>query len=82
MTAARPKRRVFMWFFLALQALFLLWLVWGVSKSASNGGCISTDTACSTAAQVGTGLGFVMVLALWMVVDVILGVIFLVTRRR
>lgn len=65
---AKPKegkKRPFLWFFLAVQALFIVWLVFGLA-TANTGG--------DEAKEVGTAIGAALVFALWVGVDFILGV--------
>ncbi|MFJ9124827.1 MULTISPECIES: hypothetical protein [unclassified Streptomyces] len=74
--ADRPKkkRRVFLWFFLAVQALFLVWMIAG-ANSGGSGDCGTLDAqTCKDAGDVGTAIGLGLVLALWAVVDIILGI--------
>jgi hypothetical protein len=68
--AAKPRRRprVFMWVILAVNALFAYWAV----KTGA-------DTTIDPTAA---GLAALFILVLWAVVDVILGVLWLVTRRQ
>jgi hypothetical protein len=99
----RRKRRVFVWVFLALQALFLLWIIVAVTTAntgpsqadlasgcynhhwyplfASQADCVTHyGNALNTAGQLGTGVGVALVIALWVAVDVILGVSYAVYR--
>lgn len=80
----RPKRRVFMWVILAVNAAFLVWLIsLGGSAADQCAGLVGDELdACQTGSAIGTGLAGILVVFLWALVDVILGVIFLVTRRR
>ena len=79
---AKKGLRKFSWFILAVNVLFLVWIIVGAS-SAKPANCGSLSAAdCTTATQVGTGIGVVLIIVLWAVVDVILGVIWLITRPR
>ena len=80
----KRKRRVFMWVFLAVQALFLVWMISGLSGAADNctGETGTSLDACQAGTAIGAGLGLAMVLFLWVAVDVILGITYLITRRR
>ena len=63
----KKKRRIFMWFFLAVQALFIIWIVSAVSADPTaecSGGC--EDAA--------TGIAVFLQVMVWMVVDFLLGV--------
>jgi hypothetical protein len=66
-----PRRppRVFMWVILVINGVFLWWLISAVAG-------IAEESAS------GAGIVFILILLLWALVDVILAVIFLVTRRR
>jgi hypothetical protein len=82
----KPKKRhrVFMWVILGVNALFLWWLIAGVGGSADNCAGLTGDEldACQTGTGIGTGIVVVFIIFLWAMVDIILGVIYLVTRRR
>ena len=52
----RKKLRLFMWFMLAVQAVFALWIIAGLQSSDCAG-----DAAC----EVGTGLGVTIILITW-----------------
>ena len=76
----KKRRRVFMWFFLAVQVLFLIWVIAGAA-SAGGADCGSLDAkTCSDASNAGTAIGVVLVIVLWAVVDIILGITYLVVR--
>jgi len=89
-SAPRKRRRVFLWIFLAVQALFIVWVIGGsVSGHSSAVHChdqFLTHAQCASAANAGTAIGVVLVIVFWMVVDVILGVSYgvykLATRSR
>lgn len=74
----RRKRRVFPWAFLAIQALFVIWVIAGVASGQSAAaGCHDrylTHAQCASASDAGTAIGVGLVVALWVAVDVILGV--------
>lgn len=72
----KKKRRLFLWFFLAVQALFIIWIIAGISGAGgdpSDCGSLSKE-ACNDAEAVGTGIGVALVIGLWMVVDFLLAV--------
>ncbi|MFD8117114.1 hypothetical protein [Streptomyces microflavus] len=89
-TATPPKkRRVFLWFFLAVQALFIVWLITGVNSASGSEDCGgltgSALTDCESANDVGTVIGVGLIITLWAAVDVILGIsygIYRIARRR
>lgn len=83
--AEQPIRRGWRkltWFVLIVQAVFVAWIIGG-SVSASKGTCEGLDQAtCDAAKGIGTALGVGMIVVVWLVVDLILLVIWLVTRPR
>jgi hypothetical protein len=82
---ARKRRHIFRWVFLAIQALFLVWIIAGAasSSSASCGGLKGSALhTCRDAGHVGTAVGVGLIIFLWAAIDVILGVGYLVFGRR
>jgi hypothetical protein len=93
----RRKRRVFLWIFLAIQVVFVIWII-GAAASVHTGatqaqlasGCyhhnwwplFKSQADCVThyggalndAGTAGKAIGIGLVIAFWMVTDVILGV--------
>ena len=84
--AAKPKkkRHIFRWVFLAIQALFLIWIITGVSGASDNcaGEVGDALEACQAGTAVGAGIGVFMIVFLWLAVDVILGVGYLIFRKK
>jgi hypothetical protein len=80
----RRRRRVFMWVILAINGLFLWWMVSAVGGIADDcAGKVGSDLeACQTGTAIGGGIAFIFILAFWALVDIILLVIFVVTRRQ
>lgn len=81
----RPHKpgRVFRWFVLAVNLLFLVWLFTTLEPSGDCSGLTGDAlTSCTAGEAVGAGIGMVLVIALWALVDVILGVVYLVVRDR
>ena len=77
----RKKRRVFLWVFLAIQVLFVVWLIAGLTDSTDP--CANETEfkdACQAGAQLGTGIGIALIFGLWLFVDLLLGVIYGVYR--
>lgn len=73
----KKKRRIFRWVFLAIQVLFLIWIITGVNGVADD--CPpGQEDACA----VGGGIGVIVIIFIWMAVDVILGVGYLIFRKR
>lgn len=85
--AAKPpkkKRRVFTWVIVGINLIFLIWMIAGVSAATStpmNCGTMDQRT-CEAAQGIGTTIGAGLVIMLWVAVDVILGILWLVTRKR
>jgi hypothetical protein len=85
----RKRRRVFLWVFLAVQVLFLIWVIGG---AASAGGIHSQAVAychahpssyvsfaeCVSAygggGKAGAAIGVGIIVALWVAADIILGI--------
>jgi hypothetical protein len=74
--------RKFSWVILAINALFLIWIIAAVAGSDANCGPELSAQACQDATAIGTGLGVAVIIFLWAMVDVILGVVWLVTRKK
>jgi len=72
----KKKKRIFLWVFLAVQALFIIWIITGVNASSSNtSSCGSLSAkACQDAQNAGTGIGVFLIIVLWVLVDIILGI--------
>ncbi len=83
MVQKKRKTRVFTWIILAINAIFLIWIIAGVS-SVSSGKCDATMTvaACNSAKAIGGGIGALLIIFLWVAADVILGILWLVTRKK
>jgi hypothetical protein len=79
---AKKKRPVFIWVFLAVQVLFLVWVIAGAhSGSGQPTDCGSLSAAdCNTASDVGTGIGVALLVALWFFTDCFLAVCYGVYR--
>ena len=66
--------------FLATQAIFVAWIIAGiVSTSHPNCGSLDADT-CASANAAGQTIGVGLIIGLWMAVDVIMGVTYLIMR--
>jgi hypothetical protein len=76
-TPSKKKRHIFRWVFLAIQALFLIWIITGASAAAE-----SCPPGQEDACAVGGGIGVIMIIFLWMAVDVILGIGYLIFRKK
>lgn len=82
----RPHWRKMTWVVLAFNALMLLWIIVGVASATHNPHCAQTGLigakACQDAADTGAGIGAAIIVVLWALGDIILGVIWMVTRGR
>ena len=78
-----PKWRPFSWVILVINILFLIWVIAAAASSgpADDCGTLSAQT-CNDAEAVGTALGVGILIFFWAIVDVILGVLWLVTRPK
>ena len=74
-TLRKPKRTFFgklvKWSFIGFNILMLLWMVFGVGGAAEKAG-----------AAIGTGLGVMMIMFVWIAGDVVLGLMTLLTRPK
>jgi hypothetical protein len=76
-----PRWRVFTWVILAFNLLMLIWLISGVNASAQDCSKLVGDQQSNCeAGDVGTAIGAGLLIGLWAFGDVILGVLWLVTR--
>ena len=78
----RRKRRVFLWVFLAVQALFIIWLIVGISSASGPAtDCGTLDQpSCNDAESVGTAIGAGLIIVFWAIVDFILAVTYAIYR--
>lgn len=79
-----PSWRPFTWIILVVNVLFLIWVIGGVAGSSGTPegcGSLSNET-CNEAEAVGTAIGVGLIIFFWALLDVILGVIWLVTRPK
>lgn len=72
----KKKKRIFMWTFLAVQALFIFWIIAGMGGADITESCAGEADVelCEAASSVGTGIGVMLVVGLWMVVDFLMAV--------
>lgn len=78
----KKKRRIFLWVFLAVQVLFIIWVIAGAhsgSGQPKDCGSLSKHT-CNSASDAGTAIGVVLIIGLWFFVDAFLGVVYGVYR--
>jgi hypothetical protein len=84
MTGFIPRWRIFSYVIIAINVLFLVWVIGGAASGsghASNCGGLDQQT-CDSAAHAGTAIGVALIIVFWAVVDVILGVLWLITKPR
>lgn len=77
--ATRRKRRVFLWVFVAVQVMFLIWIIAGAT--AGHGSCNGLSArACADAADTGHGITVAFQVLLWVIADFLLAVIYGIYR--
>lgn len=73
--------KVVKWAFIGFNILMLIWMVTGMGAAGE-----ATNSAVNDAeragAAIGTGIGFMFILMLWALGDVVLGLFVLFTRRK
>lgn len=75
--------RPFSWVILVINAAFLVFAIVGARTKAAVSNCGTLDAAtCTSAGQVGKGIGIVLIIIIWLVVDFILLILWLITRPR
>jgi hypothetical protein len=78
-----PGWRIFSYAILIFNLLMLIWVIAGIASGsghATDCGTLDQQT-CDNAAHVGTGIGVAILIVFWALLDVILGVLWLVTNR-
>lgn len=78
----KTKRHIFRWVFLAIQVLFLVWIITGVTAEGPACAPNLSAEACQAAQGIGTGIGVALIIGLWIAVDLILGITYLIFRKR
>ena len=78
--------RPFTWAVLIVNLLFLIWLIGGIGSGVNEADCEQEATralrdACEAGTAVGAGIAAGFIIFLWALVDIILGVVWLVTNR-
>ncbi len=79
-----PGWRIGTYVVLIFNALMLIWVISAVASAsgdATDCGTLSQET-CNAARNTGTGIGVFLLIVLWAIVDIILGVIWMVTNNR
>ncbi|WP_405364530.1 zinc ribbon domain-containing protein [Kitasatospora sp. NBC_00039] len=76
-----PRWRIFTWVILAFNLIMLIWIITGVSSTAKNCKGLTGEALTNCQANnVGTGIGATLILVVWALGDVILGVLWLITK--
>ena len=81
-TKPKKRHRVFLWVFLAIQALFVVWIISGAASASgtpSDCGTLDADT-CNTAANAGAAIGVFIIVVLWCIADFLLAVGYTIYR--
>jgi hypothetical protein len=81
---AKKKRHIFRWVFLAIQVIFLIWIIAGASSASDNCNGKTGDAlnACQAGTAVGAGIGVIVIVFLWVAVDLILGITYFIVRKK
>lgn len=81
----KPKRsvlgKVLKWLFIAFNLIMIYWLFAGTGASTDVVNHASSE-AGKAGAEIGRGLGVMMILFLWVVGDIILGMLVMFTRPK
>lgn len=78
-----PGWRIFSYVILLFNVLMLVWIIAGAASSSGAHNCGSLDSStCAAANNAGTAIGVGILIVLWALGDVILGVLWMVTRPR
>ncbi|CAM5331272.1 hypothetical protein SALBM311S_07663 [Streptomyces alboniger] len=81
----KKRRRIFLWLFLAVQILFLIFVIMGATSGNGTPEECRGQTGdalklCEDAGDVGTTIGVGLIIGLWAAVDAILGFTYVVYR--
>ncbi len=80
----KPKRsfigKLFKWTFIGFNALMAISLIWGFGSASQGYDQLSGSE--QTAAAVGTGIGVMMIVSIWVIGSIILGMFVLFTRPK
>lgn len=79
-----PKWRPFTWVIVVINVLFLVWIIAGVAGTSDSCGGMSGEEleVCEAATAIGASIGVGIIMFLWVLADVILGILWLVTRPK
>ena len=82
----KRKKRIFLWVFLAVQILFLVWIIGGAGSAdlpdctGLKGNKLNNCEVESAGGAIGTGIGVMLIVGLWCVTDFLLGVGYAIYR--
>jgi hypothetical protein len=81
---ALPKWRKLTWVFVIVQVLFLAWIIGGLAASGSSCSGLKGDDLdfCQAGEAIGASIGVGIIVFLWVLVDIILGITWLVTNKK
>lgn len=81
----KPQRstigKIIKWTFIVFNILMLVWLIAGVGSASSDISQMQ-DEASRAGAEIGTGLGAMMIIFLWMAGAVVLGIMTYFSRAK
>ena len=78
-----PKGRVFTWVIVVVNVLFLIWIVTAIAGAGSTKDCGSLSaSSCQDATAAGTAIGVGLIIVFLAFVDIVLGILWLVTRPK
>jgi hypothetical protein len=75
------KWRKMTWLIWIVNAIFLIWIIAGVSDRASED-CPPGDELCIEASDAGTSIGVALIIFLWFMVFVVLALVWFMTRPK
>lgn len=73
--------KIFLWLFYGFNLLMLFWMIGGTNAAVEQSATLVTD-AEKTGAAIGTGLGVFMIVVIWVLGDIITGLLALITRPK
>lgn len=78
-----PDWRIFTYVILVVNLIFLIWIITGASSGDDKKNCSGlTAQQCHDANTVGKGIGVALIIILWVIIDVILAILWLITNRK
>ncbi|WP_375475978.1 hypothetical protein [uncultured Jatrophihabitans sp.] len=79
-----PGWRIFSYVIVIFNLIMLIWVIAGsVAAQHDDSSCGSLDAkTCQDAKDVGTAIGVTALIVIWVIVDIILGILWLVTNRK